>query len=274
MHRFNRLPIPLLLALAVAVGVSVIIVFQITVVPPPPAVVAPIETSATALTSGSTTYTISVSVAQGANVTYPTLAGMGKIQLQANTSGWYYLLQNDLFATVARRSTGNATYVLSNNYRIIIKEINSTHAVVYYDRRYIAVVTQKVQVGNTGWIIYHPVPTSYDSATLNTLRNIISEQRLTYIYVFQPLPDYVRYDYTNKRFYVYVDAVSSSSVTTKYNSYYNSTNFTPVPTSSPVTVAGITQIDLSNYVLWPIWALLYTQPNSNVNTALTITPVQ
>jgi len=271
---FGRIPIPLILALAVAVGVSVTIIFKITVVPPPSAVVAPIETSATSLDTGSSTYLISVDVASGSYVNYPTLAGLGKLQLKANTTGWYYL-QTDWFVTVVRRSTGDAVFVLSNNRKVHVREINNTHAVVFFDKGTVAVVTQKVQVGTTGWIVYHPVPTSYDDTTKTVLQNIISSLGYTYIYVFQPKADYVKYDANTKYFYMYLDMISSSgSVTVRGGNVKNATNFIPISANMPVTVNGIEQIDTNNYVLYSVWALFYYQPTSNTKSEFTITPVQ
>jgi len=271
---FGRIPVPLLFAVAVAVGVTVTIVFQITVVPPSPAVVAPIETSATSLDTGSSTYLISVDVASGSYANYPTLAGLGKLQLKVNTTGWYYL-QTDWFVTVVRRSTGDAVFVLSSGHKVYVREINNTHAVIFFDKGTVAVVTQKVQVGTTGWIVYHPVSTGYDSATKTVLQNIVSSLGYSYIYVFQPNVDYVKYDANTKSFYMYLDIISGGgTITVKGGKIINSTSFIPIPANTPVTVNGIEQIDLRNYVLYPTWALLYYQPTSSVNSALTITPVQ
>ncbi len=270
----NRFPIPLMLALAVAVGVSVTIIIQITVLVPPPAVVAPIETSAASLDTGSSTYTTSLTVVSGYYAVYPTLAGLGKLSLVANTTGWYYL-QSDWFVTVVRRSTGNTMFTLSNGYKVYVREINTTHAFVFFDRYSTIIVARKVQVGTTGWIVYHPVATSYDTTTKNAIRNFLSSLGYSYAYVFQPKSDYVTYDPSYKSFYVYFDAFyNDGSVSTKYYYYTNNTNFMPVPTSSPTTVSGIEQIDTNNYVLYPVWVLLYYQATSSVKSALTVTPVQ
>jgi hypothetical protein len=50
----------------------------------------------------------------------------------------------------------------------------------------------------------------------------------------------------------------------------NTTSFQPI--SSPVTVSGIERVDIYNYVLYPVWALLYFNPGSSTKTAITITP--
>jgi hypothetical protein len=272
-HGLSRIPIPLMLALAVAVGVAVTIIIQITMLAPPPAVVAPIETSATSLDTGSSTYSMSVTVVSGYYAVYPTLAGLGKLQLMANTTGWYYL-QDDLVLTVVRRSAGNANFTLSGGYTVYVREINATHAFILYNGRTTGVVAQKVQVGTTGWIVYHPVVTAYDAATLNTIKNLINSLGYMNVYVFQPKPDYVSYDPSTKTFYVYFDYVGNDgTVYQKYQYYTNTTSFAPIPTSSAVTVNGIVQIDVSNYVLYSVWALLYYQPTSSVKSALTITPV-
>ena len=274
MRRFNRIPIPLLFALAVAVGVAVTIIIQITVLAPPPAVVAPIETSATSLDTGSSTYSTSVTVASGSYAVYPTLAGLGKLQLTANTTGWYYL-QDDLVLTVVRRSTGDVNLTLSTGQTVYVREINATHAFILYSGRTTGVVAQKVQVGATGWIVYHPVVTSYDTATLNVMKTLMSALGYLNIYVFQPKPDYVAYDPSTKTFTVYFDYVDNTgAVTAKYYSVTNTTSFVPIPTTTSVTVNGIAQIDVNNYVIYSVWALLYYQPTSSTNSALTITPAQ
>ena len=273
-HRFSRIPIPLMFALAVAVGIAVTIIIQITVLAPPPAVVAPIETSAVSLDTGSGTYSKSVSVTSGSYAVYPTLAGLGKLQLRTNTTGWYYL-QDDLVLTVVRRSTGDVDFTLSTGYTVYVREINATHAFILYSGRTTGVVAQKVQVGTTGWIVYHPVVTSYDTATLNVMKTLMNSLGYSNVYVFQPKPDYVAYDPGTKTFTVYFDYVDNTgAVTAKYYSLTNTTGFTPISTTTAVTVNGIAQIDVSNYVLYSVWALLYYQPTSSVNSALTVTPAQ
>jgi len=273
-HNLRRIPIPLMFALAVAVGVAVTIIIQINVLAPPPAVVAPIETSATDLASGTGTYTAAVDVPTGSYAVYPTLAGLGKIQLKANTTGWYYL-RYDLFVTVARRSTGDAVFTLATNYKVYVKEINATHAFVFYDVYSTGVVTKKVQVGTTGWYIYHPVVTAYDTATKNAITSLLNSLALTQAYVFQPKSDYVVYDPNLKTYYVYFDTIDNTGTVTARNYHYtNTTSFLPVPTNAADIVDGIERIDIYNYVLYPTWSLLYTQPTSNVKSAFTITPAQ
>jgi hypothetical protein len=154
MRRLYRIPIPLLFAVAVAVGVAVTIIIQIIVLAPPPAVVAPIESSATSLDTGTGTYSTTVTVASGSYAVYPTLAGLGKLQLKANTTGWYYY-QDDWVLTVVRRSTGDVNLTLGAN-TVYVREINATHAFILYSGRTTGVVAQKVQVGTTGWYVYHP----------------------------------------------------------------------------------------------------------------------
>jgi hypothetical protein len=263
-----------MLALAVAVGMAVTIVIQVTLYTPVPAVVAPIETPATSLDTGSNTFSVSINAVAGDYVIYPTLAGLGKLQLQANTTGWYYL-QNDWIVVVVRRSTGDATFTLSNGYRVYVKEINTTHAFIFFDQYSTGIVAKKVQVGTTGWYVYHPVATAYDTATINAIKGFLSSSGYTFTYVFQPKPDYVSYDPNAKSFYVYFDSVySDGTVNTKYFYYTNATSFMPVPTSSAVTVSGIERIDTDNYVLYPVWALLYNMPTSDTNYALTIAPIK
>ncbi len=270
-YGLRKIPIPLMLALAVAVGVSVTIIIQVTMLAPIPAVVAPIETSATGLDSGSATYTVSVEVPHDDYAIYPTLAGLGKFRVETNTTGWYYL-QNDLIATVVRRSTGNIVLTLSDNYKVYVREINATHAFVYYDRQGTGIVAKKVQVGSTGWIVYHPTVTSYDTATLNVITSLMDSLNLAKIIVFQPKSDYVTYDAQTKTFTVYFDVVSSTgSVTRKEHRYVNTTSFTPI--NALITVSGIERVDAHNYVLYPTWLLLYYKPTSSVRSAFTVTPV-
>jgi hypothetical protein len=262
--------VPLLLALAVAVGIGVTIIIQVTILAPIPAVVAPIETAATALDAGSATYTVSVEVGHGDYATYPTLAGLGRLQLSVNTTGWYYL-QNDRIATVVRRSTGDAELTLSNGYKVYVREINATHAFVFCDKYDTGFVAKKVQVGTTGWYVYHPTVTSYDTATLNVITSLMSSLGRTAIYVFQPKSGYVAYDSSTKTFSVYFDMVDSSgNIQSKYYNWHNTTSFELISTS--VNIDGAEKIDTYNYVLYPTWALLYYSTTSSVKTALRITP--
>jgi len=271
--RFAKIPLPLLLALAVAVGATVIIVLQVNVLPPPAAVVAPIETSATDLASGTSTYTITLDVPQGSYANYPTMAGLGKLSLSANTTGWYYL-QNDWVVTVARRSTGDVALPVGT-YTVYVREINATHAFVLSSYYWIGVVAKKVQVGTTGWYIYHPVYTAYDTATINVIKALMTELTLNYVYVFQPKSDYVSFDGTTKTFTVYFDQVDSTgAVSAKYYYMSNATSFSPVPTTGSDVVPGIQQVNIYNYVLQSVWALYYDLPSSNIKTAFTISPVQ
>jgi hypothetical protein len=269
-YKLYRIPAPLLLALAVAVGIGVTIIIQVTILAPIPAVVAPIETTATALGAGSATYTVSVDVGYGDYAIYPTLAGLGRLQLSVNTTGWYYL-QDDLIATVVRRSMGNAELTLSNNYKVYVREINATHAFVFYSRYYTGFVAKKVQVGTTGWYVYHPTVTSYDTATLDVITSLMNSLGLTAIYVFQPKSDYVAYDSSTKTFSVYFDVVNSGgSVDSKGHRRNNATSFELI--SASVNVNGAEKIDAYNYVLYSTWALLYYSTTSSVRTALRITP--
>jgi hypothetical protein len=272
-HNLNRIPIPLMLALAVAMGVTVTIVIQITVLAPIPAVVAPIETSATSLDTGSATYTTSIDVPAGYHAVYPTLGGMGRLRLQSNTTGWYYL-QTDWFVTVVRRSTGDTTFTLSNGYKVYVIEINTTHAFIFYEQYSTGVVARKVQVGTTGWYVYHPVTTAYDTTVTNAIRNFLNSLGYSFVNVFQPRPDYVTYDPNARFFSVYFDVVNNDGMVYMKNFYYtNATSFTPVPTTGHVTVSGIEMIDVYNYVLFPVWTLLYYNPgSSSVKSALTVTP--
>jgi hypothetical protein len=277
MRRLNRIPIPLLFALAVAVGVAVVIIIQITVAPPPPAVVAPIETSATSLDTDSYTYSTSVTVESGAYAIYPTVAGLGKLELKANTTGWYYY-KGSMFATVVRRSTGNATFTVGS-YKVYVREINDTHAFVFYDGAApVGVAAVKVKVGATGWIVYHPVATEFDTSVLSTITNLIKATGKTYMDVFQPRADYLTYSSSNSQYVIYIDRVDSNGVVTRKPSsvFYviQLSDMQSLAVNTPVVVDNRVKIDTSNYVLFPVFVLLYYQPTSSTNSALTITPVQ
>jgi hypothetical protein len=272
-HSMYRIPIPLLLALAVAVGVTVTIIIQVTILAPTPAVVLPIETTESALESGTSTHTINIDTSAGYYAVYGTLAGLGKLRIQVNTTGWYYL-QNDLVVTVVRRNPGDAVLSLSSGHKVYVKEINATHAFVLYDNGNTGIVAKKVQVGSTGWYVYHPTVTSYDTATRNAITSLMSSLGLSTVYVFQPKSDYVEYDPNTKTFTVYFDAVSSSgSVTPKDHHSANATSFVPVHAGSPVIADGAVRIDTYNYVLYSVWALLYFNPTSSVRSAFSVTPV-
>jgi hypothetical protein len=262
-------------ALAVAVGVAVTMVIQITSLPAPPAVVAPIETHVT----GPSTYSMSLTEVTGYYVSYKTLAGLGKLQISVNTTGWYYL-QNDWVVTVVRKSTGDATFPLSSGSLIYVREIDDTRAFIYNSGQNVGVVAQKVPVGTTGWIVYHPITTDYDSSTARVITGILAGT-LSPIYVFQPSPYYVGYNRNSKTFFVCFDSVTTDfyyldAVVVNRGAvcYTNTTSFTPIPTDSPVTVSGIERIDADNYVLYSVWAILDYKPNSSVNTALIISPAR
>jgi len=270
-YKLHRVPVPLLLALAIVVGATVTIFIQVTILAPIPAVVAPIETPNATLDTGLATYTISVDVFSGEYAVYPTLAGLGKLKLETNTSGWYYL-QNDWIVTVVRRNIGDVELTLSNNHKVHVKEVNTTHAFVFFNKHNTGVVAKKVQVGATGWYIYHPVATSYDTDTKNAITSLMNSLGISTVYVFQPKSDYVAYDPDTKTFNVYFDLVSSNG-TVKLKDYVraNTTSFRPI--SSPVTVNGIERVNTYNYVLYPVWTLLYHKFGANTRTMITITPV-
>lgn len=273
-RKLNRLPIPLMLALAVAVSVAVTIIIQVSIYPPVPAVVAPIETTATSLDSGSSTYTISIDAVSGDYVIYPTLAGLGRLQLTAGRAGWYYLA-NDWIPTLVRRSASDGELTLGGGSKLYVREINSTHAFIFYQKYSVGIVAKKVQVGTTGWIVYHPVATAYDSATKNVITNLMNSLSYGNIYIFQPKRDYVTFDPNTKTFQVYFDRFYSDG-TVNEKGYYmtNATNFEPLPPSTAVTVDGIERLSTYDIVLYPAWALLYDMPTSNSDYPITITPTR
>jgi len=270
--RLKRVPLPLLFALVVAVGAVVVMVVQINVIPPPPAIVAPIDTQPTEHLSGSQTVTFSVSIYAGQLVTYDNLAALGRVSLESNTTGWHYLVNDWIFA-VMRRSTGNATFSLPTGIEVEVFQYNSTHALVVNRQRNTAVIAKIVSVGTLGWYAYHPVPTNYDSDTVDGLNRYLSHRGLSEVYVFQPRHDYVEFDRTNKVFRVYFDVVRSTSRTLKGTSLTNTTNFTPIQPGSTVMPTDYYIIDINNVVLPPVWVIFKMAPASSINSALTITPL-
>jgi len=270
--RLRRLPLPLLFALTVVVGATMVMVLQINILPPPPAIVAPIDTQATAHTSGTQTVTITINAYAGQTVTHSNLAALGRVSLQANTTGWYYQA-NDWIYTVVRRATGNATFTLPTGVTVDVFQYNSTHALVVNRQRNTAVITRIVSVGATGWYAYHPVTTVYDSATLSGISRYLTYRGLTQINVFRPQRDYVVFDPFAKTFRVYFDVVTSSGVTTKGTSLTNTTNFAALPSGSTVVPINYFIIDINNVVLPPIWVIYRANPTASVRSALTITPL-
>lgn len=268
----RRLPLPLILALAVAVGATVVMLLQINILPPPPAIVAPADTSATALTSGSQTVTFAITAYAGQTVTHSNIAALGRVSLQANTTGWYYLA-NDWIYTVARRATGNATFTLSNGVTVDVFQYNSTHALVVNRQRNTAVITKIVSVGTTGWYAYHPVTTVYDAATRDGINRYLTYRALTQINVLQPRYDYIVFDPSAKVFRVYFDVVTTSGVTSKGTSLTNTTNFAALPSGSTVVPTNYFIIDINNVVLPPIWVIYRSNPTASIKSALTVTPL-
>jgi hypothetical protein len=270
--RLRRIPLPLLLALVVAVGASVIMVVQITVLPAPPAIVAPVNTAASVLTSGSQTVTIAVTAYAGQTVVHSNLAALGRVLLQANTTGWHYQV-NDWIYTVVRRATGNATFTLPTGVTVEVFQYNSSHALVVNRQRNTVLITKIVSVGTTGWYAYHPVDTVYDSGTVSGLTRFMSYRGLTQVNVFRPRTDYVTFDPYAKVFRVYFDVVSSSgSVTPKGTSLTNSSNFAVLAANTPVVPTNYFIIDINNVVLPPIWVIYRSNPTANINSALTVSP--
>ena len=270
-HSLRKVPIPLLLALAVAVGVTVTIYIQISILPPPPAVVAPIETSVDVLETCTSSVSLTYSVVQDTHIIYPTLAGLGKLQIETNTTGWYYL-PGDLFVALVRRSPGNATFTIGIH-RIHVREINNTHAFILY--RDVGIVARKVQVGASGWIVYHPVVTAFEPTTLSVITRLLSDTGASHVDVFQPREDYLLFDATEMSFKIYADRVNADGVVQqKHSVYTNNTNFTPLPTNTPVTINRLVQIDAHNYALFPVWSLFYFRATVDVVSEFKVTPAR
>jgi len=250
----------------------VVMVLQINILPPPPAIVAPIDTSATAHTSGTQTVTITINAYAGQTVAHSNLAALGRVSLQANTTGWYYQV-NDWIYTVVRRGTGNATFTLPTGVTVDVFQYNSTHALVVNRQRNTAVITRIVSVGATGWYAYHPVTTVYDSATLDGIRRYLTYRGLSQINVFRPQRDYVVFDPFAKTFRVFFDVVTTTGVTPKGTSLTNTTSFAALPSGSTVVPTNYFIIDINNVVLPPIWVIYRSNPTTNIRSALTITPL-
>ncbi len=271
-YGLRRIPIPLILAAAVAVGAAITIIIQITILPPPSAVVAPIELPDASVDSGSITHTISVEVPAGRNAVYITLAGLGKLTLESNTTGWYYF-PADTFAIVVRRNTGNVTFTLSGGARVHVWEINNTHAFIFYTARETLVMTKKVQVAR--WIVYHPTITTFDTNTVNIITRLLVDTGRSYFNVVQPREDYVLFDLNTRQLRIYTDTVyRDGTVRVRNMVYVNTTRFTPISPNSAVVVDRMVQIDTYNYVLFPVWLLFYYQPTSGVSSSITIGPTQ
>jgi len=272
-RRLRRIPLTLLFALAVAVGASVIMVVQVTVLPPPAAIVAPVDTTPSDVTSGTYTVTFSIPLYYGQTALHTNLAALGLVSLQANTTGWYYQV-NDWVYTVVRRQTGDAVFTLPSGVQVEVYHYNSTHALVVNRQRNTVLITKVVSVGTTGWHAYHPVPTSYDTATINALTSYMASRGLIDVYVFQPQHDYIVFDRTTKVFTVYFDTVTSSgAVTAKGMSLTNATSFVALDAGVSVIPDDTYYIsDVNNVVLGPVWVIFTLKPSASINSALTVTP--
>jgi hypothetical protein len=270
--RVRRIPIPLLFALAVAVGATVVMVLQINIIPPPPAIVAPVDTGPTALTSGSQTVTFTINAYAGQTVVYSNLAALGRVSLQANTTGWFYQA-NDWIYTVMRRSTGNATFTVGST-TVEVFQYNTTNAFVVNRQRNTLVITRIVSVGTTGWYAYHPVDTVYGTDTVNALVRYMNYRGLSQVNVFRPRYDYITFDASTRTFRVFFDVVSSSgTVSSRGTSLTNTTSFTALPSGSAVVPTNYFIIDINNVVLPPIWIIYRANPTSSIRSAVTITPL-
>jgi hypothetical protein len=235
--------------------------------------VAPIETAPTAVESGTHTITLSIAIYAGQTARYSTLAALGHVSLQANTTGWHFLV-NDWLFTVMRRDTGNATFTLPNNVVVDVFQYNSTHALVVNRQRNTVVIAKIVSMGGIGWHAYHPVTTDYDSGTISGLTRYMQHRGLSQVHVFRPRQDYVAFDPSTKAFRVFFDTVNSAGqVSLRATSLTNSTSFTAMA-QDVVYTPGNTYfiIDINNAVLAPIWVIHMSKPTSSVKTALTITP--
>ncbi len=270
--RLRKVPIPLLFALAVAVGASVLLVLQINILPPPPAIVTPLDTGPTAHTSGTHTVTLTITGYAGQTISHRNLAAFGRVSLQANTTGWFYQV-NDWIYTVVRRTTGNATFTLPTGVTIDVFQYNSTHALVVNRQRNTVVITRIVSVGGTGWFAYHPVTTTYDSATMNGLIRYMQFRGLSQVNVFLPTYDYVTYDPFARTFRVFFDVVTNTgSRTTRGTSISNTTNFVALPANAAVVPGNYFIIDINNVVLPPVWVIHVNRYSSTTRSALTISP--
>jgi hypothetical protein len=265
----GKAPILLLIALVVVVGAAVTIVLQITVVTPPPAVVAPLETGPGLHLSGTATYETPISVNLGQYVTYPMLAGLGKLGLTASADGWYYYVGSEV-VTVLRKSTGNVTFVVPGVGNVDVVEINQTHAFVKGPLS--GVIARKIRVGS--WYVYHPVHAVYDQTIRGALTAYMNVKGLDRVAVFQPWQDYISFD--GSRFTIWLDYVySAGNVAPKATSVtINFNSFTPLVANTQVVANGRYMIDGDNYVLVSVWALYYYMPIVSDSVSLTITALE
>jgi hypothetical protein len=209
--RITRIPVPLLLAAAVAVGLTVTLVIQIVVLEPLPAIAFP-----TVLGPDSTlaSYTLTIEVLPGEPVNFATIAGMGQIYLWADAPGLKHA--TDLFiGTVILKNPGNYSFRLSSGQAVVVKDLNSTYAIVAIDNynNFIVYgfVTKKVQVGS--WYIYHPVVSEPTTEVVETIRQILTELSYRNIFcLFQPTQDYIEVDETADAVYIFCDKVDFYNV--------------------------------------------------------------
>mgnify|MGYP000423083491 CR=1 FL=1 len=209
--RITRIPVPLLLAAAVAVGITVTLVVEIVVLDPLPAIVFP-----TVLGPDSTlaSYTLTIKVLPGEPVNFATIAGMGQIYLWADAPGLKYATYLYM-GTVVLRNPGNYSFRLSSGQAVVVRDLNSTHALVVVDgpdSSYLyGLVTKKVRVGS--WYIYHPVVSEPTTEVVATIRQILTELSYRNIFcLFQPTQDYIEVDETVDWVYIFCDRVTFSGV--------------------------------------------------------------
>ena len=209
--RITHIPVPLLLAAAVAVGLTVTLVIQIVVLEPLPAIAFP---TVLGPDSSLASYTLTIKVLPGEPVNFATIAGMGQIYLWANAPGLKYA--TDLFiGTVILKNPGNYSFRLSSGPAIVVKDLNSTYAIVAIDnnRNFVVYgfVTKKVQVGS--WYIYHPVVSEPTTEVVGTIRRILTELTYRNIFcLFQPTQDYIEVDGNTDTVYIFCDKVDFYNV--------------------------------------------------------------
>jgi len=208
--RITRIPVPLLLAAVVAVGITVTLVVEIVVLDPLPAIAFP-----TVLGPDSTlvSYTLTIEVPSGESANFATIAGMGKFYLWADVPGLKYTTYLYM-GTVVLRNPGDYSFRLSSGQAVVVRDLNSTHAIVaidnYYNQIVYGFVTKKVRVGS--WYIYHPVVSEPTTEVVATIRQILNSINRYTFCLFQPTQDYIEVDETADTVYISCDLVNSNTV--------------------------------------------------------------
>ena len=269
--RFTRIPVPLLLAAAVAVGITVTLVVEIVVLDPLPAIVFP-----TVLGPDSTlaSYTLTIEVPSGETANFATIAGMGKFYLWADVPGLKYATYLYI-GTVVLRNPGNYSFRLSSGQAVVVKDLNSTHAIVAIDNndKFIVYgfVTKKVQVGS--WYIYHPVVSEPTTEVVETIRQILTELSRNIFCLFQPTQDYIEVDETADAVYIFCDLVTLYRFYRRsYNVLLDTFSDVSADSNNPNRLTLVDAINDRVYYLYSAIVYLEGQFNSTTTIHVSVRP--